>query len=168
MQYPGHSPVLRDKLGQRRVVTTLAALLAGAGRRARAQPATGLMPVMNRLQVRIITDSLTDCCSIPQRTPGLGVERTGPAERPGIAPQATLRAEWGLHDFQHEIATSYVVRGWGLMSCSHRGVPNSVRQAMAALGVAKLHGVVGGHLPPPLDDEYVRQTVAEMNAMEPE
>lgn len=75
-------------------------------------------------------------------------------------------------DFQHEIATSYVVRGKGLVvltSCSHRGVLNSVRQAQAASGVEKLHAVIGGfHLVPPLTDEYVRQTVAELKTLNPD
>ncbi len=348
---PASNPFLRGKLGRRQAlratgagfVTTLAALLAGAGRTARAQPAAGQAPVVDRLQVRIVTDNLTDRYSVPQQTRGLGVERAGATERPGVAPHATLRAEWGLSmlaestrangtpagetrrvlidfgyspevlltnlgvlgidpatldalvlshghfdhfgglmgllasagerlkpglplfvggedcfcarqgaggvdygvvdrpgiltagirlmvaegpavaaghavtsghipkvtyedplratsertglvgglgcdpalepavkntstyvpdDFQHEIATSYVVRDRGLvvlMSCSHRGVLNSIRQAMAASGATKLHAVVGGfHLPPPLDEDYVRRTVAEMKAMEPD
>ena len=110
---PGSTSFLRGKLGRRRVVTTLAALLAGAGRRARAQPAVGLAPVVSRLQVRIVIDDLTDCSSLSQRDAGLGAERTGDTKRLGIAPHATLRAEWGLYDFQHEIATSHVGQGRG-------------------------------------------------------
>lgn len=76
-------------------------------------------------------------------------------------------------DFQHEIATSYVVRGRGLVvltSCSHRGVVNAVRQAQEATGVRKLHAVIGGfHLvAPPLTEDYVRRTVLELKAMEPD
>ena len=56
-----------------------------------------------------------------------------------------------------------------LTSCSHRGVVNTVRQAMEATGVERLHAVVGGfHLvAPPLIEDYVRQTVAELKAMRP-
>ena len=77
-------------------VATLTALLAGAGRTARAQPASGEIPVVDRLSVRIITDNYTDRYSVPQTTDGLKVERVGATESVGIDPHATLRAEWGL------------------------------------------------------------------------
>ncbi|MEJ2377936.1 MAG: MBL fold metallo-hydrolase, partial [Pseudolabrys sp.] len=41
-------------------------------------------------------------------------------------------------DFEHELATSYLIKDRGLVvltSCSHRGVINTVRQAQAASGV---------------------------------
>ncbi len=76
-------------------------------------------------------------------------------------------------DFDHEIATSYVVKDRGLVvltSCSHRGVVNSVRQAQEATGVQKLHAVIGGfHLvAPPLNEDYVRRTVLELKSMAPD
>ena len=95
--------------------------------------------------------------------PGL---RNGLGCDPGREPAAKLTGGWVADDFQHEIATSYVVRDKGLVvltSCSHRGVLNSVRQAQAATGVTKLHAVVGGfHLVPPLPDAGVRRAVAEL------
>lgn len=96
---------------------------------------------------------------------GLGCD---PASMPDDRKPGALIAD----DFQHEIATSYVIRGKGLVvltSCSHRGVLNSVRQAQAATGVEKVHAVIGGfHLVPPLTDEYVRQTVAALKALDPD
>ena len=76
-------------------------------------------------------------------------------------------------DYEHEIATSYVVRGRGLVvltSCSHRGVVNTVRQAQQATGVQKVHAVIGGfHLvSPPLTEDYVRRTVLELKALQPD
>ena len=76
-------------------------------------------------------------------------------------------------DYEHEIATSYVVRGRGLVvltSCSHRGVVNTVRQAQQATGVQKVHAIIGGfHLvSPPLTEDYVRRTVLELKAMQPD
>lgn len=76
-------------------------------------------------------------------------------------------------DFQHEIATSYLVKGRGLVvltSCSHRGVVNAVRQAQEATGVRRLHAVIGGfHLvAPPLTDDYVRRTVLELKELRPD
>jgi 7,8-dihydropterin-6-yl-methyl-4-(beta-D-ribofuranosyl)aminobenzene 5'-phosphate synthase len=74
-------------------------------------------------------------------------------------------------DFDHEIATNYVVKDKGLVvltSCSHRGVINTVRQAMAASGIDKVHAVVGGfHVVPPLGDDYINKTIEEFRAIDP-
>ena len=74
-------------------------------------------------------------------------------------------------DFDHEIATNYMVRDRGLVvltSCSHRGVINTVRQAMAASGIDKVHAVVGGfHVVPPLGDNYINQTIEEFRDIDP-
>lgn len=75
-------------------------------------------------------------------------------------------------DFDHEIATSYVVKDQGLVvltSCSHRGVINTVRQAMDASGVSKVHAVIGGfHIVPPLDDDYINRTIEEFRVIDPD
>lgn len=72
-------------------------------------------------------------------------------------------------DFAHEIATSYVLKGKGLViltSCSHRGLINTIRQAQAASGIQKVHAVIGGfHLLPPLDEDYYRKIIADLQAM---
>ena len=70
-----------------------------------------------------------------------------------------------------EHATCYVVEGRGLVvisSCSHCGVINAIKTAMAVSGVDKLHAVLGGfHLgvAPP---DYVEHTIAELKAMKPD
>jgi 7,8-dihydropterin-6-yl-methyl-4-(beta-D-ribofuranosyl)aminobenzene 5'-phosphate synthase len=70
-----------------------------------------------------------------------------------------------------EHATCYVVQGRGLVvisSCSHCGVINAIRTAMAVSGVDKLHAVLGGfHLgvAPP---DYVEHTIAELKALTPD
>ena len=75
-------------------------------------------------------------------------------------------------DFEHEIGTVYLVKGRGLVvltSCSHRGVINTVRQAMQASGVDKVYAVIGGfHVVPPLGDDYINQTIAEFKAIDPD
>jgi 7,8-dihydropterin-6-yl-methyl-4-(beta-D-ribofuranosyl)aminobenzene 5'-phosphate synthase len=75
-------------------------------------------------------------------------------------------------DFDHELATIYNVKDKGLVvltSCSHRGVINTVRQAMAASGIDKVHAVLGGfHIVPPLDDAYIRSTIEEFRAIDPD
>ena len=75
-------------------------------------------------------------------------------------------------DFDHEIATNYVIKDKGLVvltSCSHRGVINTVRQAMKASGIDNVHAVLGGfHIVPPLGDDYIRDTVAEFKKIDPD
>jgi 7,8-dihydropterin-6-yl-methyl-4-(beta-D-ribofuranosyl)aminobenzene 5'-phosphate synthase len=71
-------------------------------------------------------------------------------------------------DLQHELATN--CRGpVVLTSCSHRGVVNTVKQAQAASGVQKVHAIIGGmHLVPPLTDDYIRETVLALKAINPD
>jgi 7,8-dihydropterin-6-yl-methyl-4-(beta-D-ribofuranosyl)aminobenzene 5'-phosphate synthase len=75
-------------------------------------------------------------------------------------------------DFDHEIATTYLVKDKGLVvltSCSHRGVINTVRQAIEASGVSKLHAVIGGfHIVPPLDDNYIAKAIEEFRQIDPD
>jgi len=75
-------------------------------------------------------------------------------------------------DFEHEIATSYLVKGKGLVvltSCSHRGVINTVRQAIEASGINKVHAVIGGfHIVPPLDDDYINKAIEEFRQIDPD
>jgi 7,8-dihydropterin-6-yl-methyl-4-(beta-D-ribofuranosyl)aminobenzene 5'-phosphate synthase len=75
-------------------------------------------------------------------------------------------------DFEHEIGTSYLVKDKGLVvltSCSHRGVIDTVRQAIDASGVSKVHAVIGGfHIVPPLDDDYITKTIEEFRQIDPD
>ena len=75
-------------------------------------------------------------------------------------------------DFQHEIGTNFLVRDRGLVvitSCSHRGVVNTIKQAQVVSGVQKVHAVIGGmHLVPPLTDDYIREAVANLKAINPD
>jgi len=73
--------------------------------------------------------------------------------------------------FRHEIATAYNLRGRGLIvltSCSHRGVVNAIKAAQAASGIQKVHAVVGGFHLAPHKEEYVRETVMALKAIEPD
>ena len=75
-------------------------------------------------------------------------------------------------DFEHELATVYLIKDKGLVvltSCSHRGVINTVRQAMAASGIDKVHAVIGGfHVVPPLGDDYINKTIEEFRQIDPD
>ncbi len=75
-------------------------------------------------------------------------------------------------DFEHELATIYNIKGKGLVvltSCSHRGVINTVRQAIEASGIDKVHAVIGGfHVVPPLGDDYINKTIEEFRQIDPD
>jgi 7,8-dihydropterin-6-yl-methyl-4-(beta-D-ribofuranosyl)aminobenzene 5'-phosphate synthase len=91
---------------------------------------------------------------------------------PDKMPTAKNIGQYIPDDFDHEIATVYMVKGKGLVvltSCSHRGVINAVRQAQKVSGIDKVHAVIGGfHIVPPLDDDYMRRTVEEFKAIDPD
>jgi 7,8-dihydropterin-6-yl-methyl-4-(beta-D-ribofuranosyl)aminobenzene 5'-phosphate synthase len=73
--------------------------------------------------------------------------------------------------FQHEIATAFNVRGRGLViltSCSHRGVVNAIRQAQAVSGINKVHAVIGGFHLAPYQPDYLRETLAALQAIGPD
>jgi 7,8-dihydropterin-6-yl-methyl-4-(beta-D-ribofuranosyl)aminobenzene 5'-phosphate synthase len=91
---------------------------------------------------------------------------------PEKMPAAKNTGQYIPDDFDHELATVYMVEGKGLVvltSCSHRGVINTVRAAIAASGVDKVHAVLGGfHIVPPLGDDYIRSTIEEFRALDPD
>lgn len=91
---------------------------------------------------------------------------------PEKMPPAKNTGDYIPDDFDHEIATTYLVKGKGLVvltSCSHRGVINAVKQAQAVSGVEKVHAVIGGfHIVPPLGDDYIRQTIAAFQEINPD
>jgi 7,8-dihydropterin-6-yl-methyl-4-(beta-D-ribofuranosyl)aminobenzene 5'-phosphate synthase len=70
-----------------------------------------------------------------------------------------------------EHATCFIVKGRGLVvvsSCSHCGVINAVRQAMAVSGVDRLHAVLGGFHLGSAQPEYVDHSLAELRALDPD
>jgi 7,8-dihydropterin-6-yl-methyl-4-(beta-D-ribofuranosyl)aminobenzene 5'-phosphate synthase len=71
--------------------------------------------------------------------------------------------------FGHELATAYNLKGRGLViltACSHRGVVNTIKQAQAVSGIAKVHAVIGGFHLAPYPEDYVRQTIAALKEMD--
>jgi 7,8-dihydropterin-6-yl-methyl-4-(beta-D-ribofuranosyl)aminobenzene 5'-phosphate synthase len=74
-------------------------------------------------------------------------------------------------DFEHELATCFNVKDRGLVvvtSCSHRGVVNVVKRAIEVSGVKTVHAVMGGFHLAPQKEEYVRETVAALKAINPD
>jgi 7,8-dihydropterin-6-yl-methyl-4-(beta-D-ribofuranosyl)aminobenzene 5'-phosphate synthase len=71
----------------------------------------------------------------------------------------------------HEHATCFNLKDRGLVvisSCGHAGIINSIRQAMEVSGVKKLHALVGGFHLAPAPDDYLKQSVAELKALNPD
>ncbi len=52
-----------------------------------------------------------------------------------------------------------------LTSCSHRGVVNAIKQAQAASGIDKVHAVIGGFHLAPYKEDYLRETMASLEAI---
>ena len=71
----------------------------------------------------------------------------------------------------NEHATCFNLRDRGLVvisSCGHTGIVNSTRQAMKVSGINKVHAILGGFHLFPADDAYLKQTVAELEALNPD
>lgn len=103
------------------------------------------------------------------------VMRIGITQGIGCAPQGFAAADGKQgpipDQFQHEIATTFNVKGRGLViltSCSHRGVVNAVRQAQVVSGVNKVHAVIGGFHLAPYEPDYLRETLAALNEIGPD
>ena len=88
-------------------------------------------------------------------------------------PEAAARAQGKPVPDTHlnEHATCFNLKDRGLVvisSCGHAGIVNSTRTAMKVSGVDKVHAILGGFHLFPADDDYVRQTVAELKALNPD
>ncbi|MCC7487495.1 MAG: MBL fold metallo-hydrolase [Burkholderiales bacterium] len=70
-----------------------------------------------------------------------------------------------------EHATCYVVRGRGLVvisSCGHTGIVNTVRAAIAAANVDRVHAVIGGFHLGLAPADYLQHTLRELEAINPD
>ena len=116
---------------------------------------TGRIPFVSAERPRVPTAML----------PGQGCERA-------LLDPAKRDAGFLIDDAVHELGTAYNVAGRGLVvigSCSHRGIINTVRQAQAVSGIDRVHAIVGGfHLVPPQTVAQARETVALMQAINPD
>jgi 7,8-dihydropterin-6-yl-methyl-4-(beta-D-ribofuranosyl)aminobenzene 5'-phosphate synthase len=88
-------------------------------------------------------------------------------------PEANAKAEGKFVADEHlnEHGTCFNLKDRGLVvisSCGHAGIVNTVRQAMEVSGISKVHAVLGGFHLFPADDEYLRHTVAELKALNPD
>jgi 7,8-dihydropterin-6-yl-methyl-4-(beta-D-ribofuranosyl)aminobenzene 5'-phosphate synthase len=70
-----------------------------------------------------------------------------------------------------EHATCYIVKGRGLVvisSCGHAGIVNTVRSAMAAANVDRVHAVIGGFHLGTSPKEYLQHTLQELERINPD
>jgi 7,8-dihydropterin-6-yl-methyl-4-(beta-D-ribofuranosyl)aminobenzene 5'-phosphate synthase len=70
-----------------------------------------------------------------------------------------------------EHATCYIVKGRGLVvisSCGHSGIVNTVRSAMAAANVDKVHAVIGGFHLGTSPKEYLQHSLQELERINPD
>lgn len=135
--------------GIRTVVSGDPAVIAGSGF------TTGRIPFVSSERPRVPTGM----------RPGRNCSRD-------LLPPEKRSVDYVVDDAVHELGTAFHVRGRGLVvigSCSHRGIINTVRQAQAVSGVRKVHAIVGGfHLVAPQTHQQVLDTLALMQAMDPD
>jgi 7,8-dihydropterin-6-yl-methyl-4-(beta-D-ribofuranosyl)aminobenzene 5'-phosphate synthase len=97
------------------------------------------------------------------KTKGVGCDMPDANAKAGGKPVADAQV--------HEHGTCFNVKDRGLVvisSCGHAGIVNTVRQAMEVSGVNKVHAALGGFHLFPAPDDYLRQTVAELKALDPD
>lgn len=123
--------------------------------------ATGRIPEVSFERIFAPTQMRVDSQRSPGELPGQSAkdQRSAPA--------------WAYiaDDFAHETALAFHVKGRGLVvmsSCSHRGVVNAVKQAMAVSGLSKVHAVLGGFHLAPHQQDYVRKTVLALKELDPD
>ena len=172
-------------VGGATLVDALAGNLLGSTRVAQAQSWAGAAPEVDRLAVRVVTDSYHHAFEPSRKIGNLEVQRFS-FPLSNEPPSRALMNEWGLSlhvetargaetrqvliDFGYTPETLNV-RGKGLVvmtSCGHRGVVNSVRAAMKISGISRVHAVLGGfHLAPHAAD-YQRETVLALKEISPD
>lgn len=87
------------------------------------------------------------------------------------AEDGKAKGEFVQDQHWNEHATCFNVKDRGLVvisSCGHAGIVNSVQTAIEVSGVKKVHAVMGGFHLFPAPDDYVRQTVAELQKLGPD
>ena len=98
------------------------------------------------------------------------------ARRDGVGcdlPEAHAKAQGKpvADEHLHEHGTCFHVKDRGLVvisSCGHAGIVNTVLQAREVSGVQKVHAVLGGFHLFPAPDDYLRRTVGELRALDPD
>jgi 7,8-dihydropterin-6-yl-methyl-4-(beta-D-ribofuranosyl)aminobenzene 5'-phosphate synthase len=73
-------------------------------------------------------------------------------------------------DFREERALFFSVKGRGLVvlsGCAHRGIVNTVREAVELSGVEKVYAIMGGFHLINADEERIIRTIEEIKALSP-
>jgi 7,8-dihydropterin-6-yl-methyl-4-(beta-D-ribofuranosyl)aminobenzene 5'-phosphate synthase len=122
------------------------------------------------------------CCPTPHALEGAFtsgyIERTSFEEVTGGSwvqddhySEAERQGELVRDQHPDEHATCYIVKGRGLVvisSCGHAGIINTMRSAMAAANVDKVHAVLGGFHLGTSPQEYLQHTLEELERINPD
>ncbi|HEY5551759.1 MAG TPA: MBL fold metallo-hydrolase, partial [Opitutaceae bacterium] len=122
------------------------------------------------------------CCSAPHALEGAFtsgyIERTSFEQVTGGSwveddhfSEAERKGKLVRDQHPDEHATCYIVKGRGLVvisSCGHAGIVNSVRSAMAAANVDKVHAVIGGFHLGTSPKEYLQHSLQELERINPD
>lgn len=84
---------------------------------------------------------------------------------------AELQGKIVADEHVHEHATCFNVKDRGLVvlsSCGHVGIVNTAMQAQEVSGVQKVHALVGGFHLGASPDDYLKQVIAEIKALNPD
>jgi 7,8-dihydropterin-6-yl-methyl-4-(beta-D-ribofuranosyl)aminobenzene 5'-phosphate synthase len=122
------------------------------------------------------------CCPTPRALEGAFtsgyIERTSFEEVTGGSwvvedhySEAERQGKLVRDQHQDEHATCYIVKGRGLVvisSCGHAGIINTVRSAMAAANLDKVHAVIGGFHLGTAPKEYLQHTLEELERINPD
>ena len=122
------------------------------------------------------------CCPTPHALTGAFtsgyIERTSFEEVTGGSwvaddhySEAERKGKLVRDEHPDEHATCYIVKGRGLVvisSCGHAGIINSVRSAMKAANVDKVHAVIGGFHLGTAPQEYLQHTLEELQRINPD
>ncbi|OGA21661.1 MAG: hypothetical protein A3I02_01285 [Betaproteobacteria bacterium RIFCSPLOWO2_02_FULL_67_26] len=127
-------------------------------------------------------DVASVCCQAPRALEGAFtsgyIERTSFEEVTGGSwveddhySEAERKGKLVRDQHPDEHATCYIVKGRGLVvisSCGHAGIVNTVRSAMAAANVDKVHAVIGGFHLGLARPEYLQHSLRELEALNPD
>ena len=137
---------------------------------------------VNRVSLRA-QNVATVCCQTPRALDGAFtsgyIERRSFEEVTGGTmvedvnhySEAERRGELVRDQHPDEHATCYIVKGRGLVvisSCGHAGIVNTVRSAMAAASVDRVHAVLGGFHLGLAKPEYLQHSLRELEMLDPD
>ena len=100
------------------------------------------------------------------------VERSTDFEKGFPLAEAEINGQWIKDPFPDDRGVAVQVKGKGLVvigGCSHAGIVNTVKHALKAAQIGKLHAVLGGfHLTGPVFEPIIGPTILEIRKLKPD